>query len=120
MDLEKKEIQEKFTEVTFDDFLRMDLRVGKILEAFTVPNSKKLLRIIVDFSTENKQAVAGLLQFYRPEDLVNKKCVFLVNLKSRIIAGFESQCMILAAEDDKGVITILQPEKDVEEGSKIS
>ena len=59
------------------------------------------------------------MQYYKPEELVGKKCVFLLNLKRRMMAGFESQCMILAAEDDKGTVAVLTPEKDVAEGSKV-
>jgi methionine--tRNA ligase beta chain len=106
-------------EVTFDEFLKFDFRVGKILEATQVPASKKLIKIQVDFGTEKRQAVAGLLQYYKPEELVGKKCVFLLNLKRRVIAGIESQCMILAAEDSAGVVSVLQSEKDVVEGAKI-
>jgi methionyl-tRNA synthetase len=106
-------------EITFDDFLKIDLRVGKVTEVIPVPNSKKLVRIIVDFGSEKRQAVAGLMQHYKPEDLVGKKCVFLLNLKRRVMAGFESQCMILAAEDRAGVVSVLQPDRDVVEGSKI-
>jgi methionyl-tRNA synthetase len=116
---EKTEQKETVPEITFDEFLKLDLRVGKISEVIPVENSKKLIRIIVDFGTEKRQAVAGLMQHYKPEDLVGKKCLFLLNLKRRIMAGFESQCMILAAEDDKGTVTVLMPEKDVTEGSKV-
>jgi methionine--tRNA ligase beta chain len=77
------------------------------------------LKVIVDFGTEKRQAVAGLQQYYKSEELVGKKCVFLLNLKRRMLAGLESQCMILAAEDDKGTVAVLQPEKDIAEGSKI-
>jgi methionine--tRNA ligase beta chain len=77
------------------------------------------MRVMVDFGTEKRQAVAGLAQYYKPEELVGKKCVFLVNLKRRMLAGFESQCMILAAEDEQGVVSVLHPEKDVAEGAKI-
>jgi methionine--tRNA ligase beta chain len=106
-------------EITFDEFMRLDMRVGKILEVIPVINSKKLMRVMVDFGAEKRQAIAGLVAYYKPEELVGKKCVFLLNLKRRMIAGFESQCMILAAEDDKGVVAVLQPEKDVAEGSKV-
>ncbi len=116
---EKTKQKETITEVTFDEFMKLDLRVGKILEVIPVEKSKKLMRVIVDFGSEKRQAVAGLMQHYKPEDLVGKKGVFLLNLKKRMMAGFESQCMILAAEDDKGVVAVLQPEKDVAEGSKI-
>ena len=106
-------------EITFEEFEKLDLRVGKILEVEAIPNSKKLMRVMVDFGTEKRQAVAGLLQYYKPEELVNKKCVFLLNLKRRMMAGVESQCMILAAEDNQGKVVVLQPEKDITEGSKI-
>lgn len=118
MEAEKTE-QKDTLEITFDEFLRMDLRVGKILEVIPVSNSKKLLRIITDFGFEKRQAIAGLLQHYKPEELVGKKGIFVLNIKRRMIAGLESQCMLLAAEDKTGVISILQPEKDVAEGSKI-
>jgi methionyl-tRNA synthetase len=122
MEPEKTEQTESIsqtTEITFDDFLKLDLRVGKVLEVIPVANSKKLIRVIVDFGAEKRQAVAGLMQYYKPEELVGKKCVFLLNLKRRMMAGFESQCMLLAAEDEAGVVSVLQPDRDVAEGSKI-
>ncbi len=106
-------------EVSFADFQKLDLRIGKIIEATQVPNSKKLIKIIVDFGSEKRQAVAGLLKWYKPEELVGKKCVFLLNLQRRVLAGLESQCMILAAEDSEGNVMVLVPEKDIAEGSKI-
>jgi len=106
-------------EITFTDFEKIDLRIGKIIEASQIPESKKLIKILVDFGSEKRQAVAGLLKYYKPEELVGKKCVFLLNLQRRILAGMESQCMILAAEDEAGNVTVLQPEKDIVEGSKI-
>ena len=83
-------------EITFADFEKIDLRIGKIIEATQVPESKKLIKILVDFGSEKRQAVAGLLKYYKPEELVGKKCVFLLNLQRRMLAGIESQCMILA------------------------
>ncbi len=106
-------------EITFTDFEKLDLRIGKIIEATQVPESKKLIKILVDFGSEKRQAVAGLLKYYKPEELVDKKCVFLLNLQRRMLAGVESQCMVLAAEDEAGNVTVLQPEKDIAEGSKI-
>jgi methionyl-tRNA synthetase len=106
-------------EITFADFEKNDLRIGKIVEAIQVPESKKLIKIVVDFGSEKRQAVAGLLKHYKPEELVGKKCVFLLNLQRRMLAGIESQAMILAAEDAAGNISLLQPEKDIVEGSKI-
>jgi len=106
-------------EISFADFEKIDLRIGKIIEAVQVPESKKLIKIIVDFGTEKRQAVAGLIKYYKAENLVGKKCVFLLNLQRRMLAGIESQCMILAAEDSAGNVSVLQPERDIAEGSKI-
>ena len=106
-------------EISFAEFQKLDLCIGKIVEATPIPNSKKLIKITVDFGSEKRQAVAGLLKWYKPEELVGKKCVFLLNLQRRVLAGVESQCMILAAEDIEGNVTVLQPEKDIAEGSKI-
>ena len=106
-------------EISFAEFQKLDLRIGKIIEATQVPESKKLIKILVDFGSEKRQAVAGLLKYYKPEEMVGKKCVFLLNLQRRMLAGIESQCMVLAAEDEAGNVVVLQPEKDIIEGSKI-
>ncbi|MDH5448894.1 MAG: methionine--tRNA ligase subunit beta [Candidatus Bathyarchaeota archaeon] len=107
-------------EVSFVEFQKLDMRVGQVLEASQVPGSRNLIRMIVDFGNEKRQAVAGLLQWYKPEELVGKKYAFILNLQRRKFMGIESQCMILAAENDKGNVICLQPEKDIEQGSKIS
>lgn len=106
-------------EIPFEEFQKLDLRVGKIVEANQVPGSRNLIRMIVDFGIEKRQAVAGLLQYYKPEDLVGEKCAFILNLQRRKMMGVESQCMIFAAEDDKGHVVLLHPEKDIAEGSRI-
>jgi methionine--tRNA ligase beta chain len=106
-------------EIPFDEFQKLDLRIGKITEANQIPGSRNLIRMTVDFGTEKRQAVAGLLQWYKPEQLVGKKGAFILNLQRRKMMGVESQCMIFAAEDDKGNVVVLQPEKDIVEGSRI-
>jgi len=106
-------------EIAFDEFQKLDLRIGKITEATQIPGSRNLIKMVVDFGTEKRQAVAGLLKWYKPEDLVGKKCAFILNLQKRVMMGVESQCMIFAAEDDSGNVVVLQPEKDITEGSRI-
>ena len=106
-------------EIPFDEFQKLDMRIGKITEATLIPGSRNLIRMIVDFGAEKRQAVAGLLQWYKPEELVGKRCAFVLNLQRRKLMGVESQCMVLAAEDGKGKVVVLQPENDIEEGSKI-
>jgi methionine--tRNA ligase beta chain len=107
------------TEIPFDEFQKLDLRIGKITEAAQIPGSRNLIKMIIDFGTEKRQAVAGLLKWYKPEDLVGKKCAFILNIQRRTMMGVESQCMIFAAEDEAGNVVVLQPEKDIAEGSKI-
>jgi methionine--tRNA ligase beta chain len=106
-------------EISFEEFQKLDLRIGKILEASQIPGSRNLIKMIADFGAEKRQAVAGLLQYYKPEELIGKKCAFILNLQRRKLMGIESQCMVFAAEDSKGNVILLQPEKDITEGSKI-
>ena len=106
-------------EIPFAEFQKLDLRIGKIIEANQIPGSRNLMRMTVDFGTEKRQAVAGLSQWYKPESLVGKKGAFILNLERRKLMGVESQCMIFAAEDSNGNVVILQTEKDVAEGSRI-
>jgi len=106
-------------EITFDDFTKLDIRIGEVEEAEHVAESRNLLKLVVDFGFEKRQCVAGLLQYYEPEELIGKKFAFLINLQRRKLMGIESQCMILAAEDDAGNVTLVSPEKDIAVGSKI-
>jgi methionine--tRNA ligase beta chain len=106
-------------EIPFKDFMKLDLRVGKVEEATQIPGSRNLLKLIVDFVSEKRQSVAGLLQYYKPEELVGKKFVFVLNLQRRKLMGIESQCMVLAAEDSEGHVILVAPEKDIAAGSKI-
>jgi methionine--tRNA ligase beta chain len=107
------------TTITFKQFQELDLKVGKVIAAEAVPGSRNLIKIQVDFGTEKRQAVAGLLQWYKPEELVGKKYMFILNLEPRKLMGLESQCMIFAADDGEGNIVLMAPEKDVKEGSSV-
>jgi methionine--tRNA ligase beta chain len=106
-------------EISFKEFQRLDMRVGKVVEAKEITGSRNLIRMIVDFGAEKRQSVAGLLQHYKSEELVDKKFAFLLNLERRKFMGVESQCMVLAAEDDKDNVILIKPESDIEVGSKI-
>jgi methionyl-tRNA synthetase len=105
-------------EISFEEFKELDLRVGKIIKAEAIPKSKNLLRLEVDFGAEKRQAIAGIAQYYKPEELVGKKYVFILNLEKKKFFGLESQCMIFAAEDGEKV-SLIQPDKEVKEGSKV-
>ncbi len=102
----------------FEEFQKIDLRVGRVVEAENIENSKKLLKLIVDLGKEKRQIVAGIAQFYKPEDLLGKEIVVVANLEPKRLMGIESEGMLLAAED-KGRVVILIPEKEVSPGTKI-
>ncbi len=105
-------------EITFDDFSKLDIRIVKIIKAEKHPNADKLLKLQVDFGTEQRQVIAGIAEFYAPEDLVGKTVSLVANLKPAKIRGEISQGMILAAEDNTTVSPLI-PLKDVEAGSKV-
>jgi len=105
-------------EINFDDFMKLDIRVAKILKAEKHSNADKLLKLQVDLGAEQRQVIAGIAEHYAPEDLVGKSVSIVANLKSVKIRGELSQGMILAA-DDGTTVSPLIPLKDVEPGSKI-
>jgi methionine--tRNA ligase beta chain len=98
--------------VTFDDFKKLQIRIGIIIEAQRIEGTDKLLKLKVDFGDEKKQIVSGIAQFYKPEQLINKEFSFVVNLEPRAIRGVESQGMILAIGTG-GKIVLLKPQKKV-------
>ena len=106
-------------EITFDDFKKIDIRIGEVEEAEQIPESRNLLILIVDFGFEKRQCVAGILNYYEPEELVGKKFAFLMNIQRRKLMGIESQCMILAAEDNTGNVALVTIEQDIAAGSKV-
>lgn len=110
--------EEKMEHVTFDEFKRMDFRVGEVLQAERVEGTDKLLKLEVDIGSEKRTMVAGVADVYSPEELVGKKFVFIVNLKPAVIRGIESQGMLLAAEVE-GKATIPFFDKDVQTGAKV-
>ncbi|MCC6095797.1 MAG: methionine--tRNA ligase subunit beta, partial [Eubacterium sp.] len=119
-DVKKPEIHiEPKPEITYDDFAKMQFAVGEVLECKEVPKSKKLLVSQVKFGDQTRQIVSGIKKWYRPEDMVGRKVMCLINLKPAKLAGLESQGMILAAEDSEGNIALMSPEKDMPSGSGI-
>jgi methionine--tRNA ligase beta chain len=115
-------LKERFVEVeiSFEDFRKLDMRVGQVQVAERIEGAKNLIRMVVDFGSEKRQAVAGLLKWYEPLELVGNKYAFILNLKRRKLMGVESQCMILAAESESGEVVCLQPQRDIDKGSRIS
>ena len=112
--------------ITFEDFKKLDIRIGKILSAEKVEGTDRLLRLEVDFGSDpstgsgrlRRQIVSGISEFYKPEDLLDKEFVFIVNLEPRKFMEVESQGMVLAA-DDGGKPVLLKPDKEVPVGSVV-
>jgi methionyl-tRNA synthetase len=105
--------------ITIDDFLKLDLRIVKVIEATRMEGSDKLLKLIVDMGSEKRQILSGIGKSYQPEDLIGKNLIAIANLEPRKMMGEESQGMILATGDDLEDITLLSPIKEVEAGSTI-
>ena len=103
--------------IFFDDFKKMDLRIAKIISAERIPSTRALLKLQIDLGSEKRQLVAGLAEYYSPEELVGKLIVVVANLAPRKIRGVESQGMLLATDTDPPVL--LTVEKEVPPGSKI-
>ncbi|HIP84634.1 MAG TPA: methionine--tRNA ligase [Methanothermococcus okinawensis] len=103
--------------ITVEDFGKLDLRIGQIVEAEDIAKSRKLLKLIVDVGGEKRQIVAGIKGHYKPEELIGKKVVVLCNLKPAKLCGVESQGMILAGGEDK--VALLVPDRDLPVGSKV-
>ncbi len=106
---------------TFDDFSKMDIRIGTILTAERVPKTDKLLKLTIDTGIDKRIVVSGIAAFYDPEKIIGQQVSILVNLEPRKIKGIESQGMILMAEDAvTGKLVFVQPKESIKEGSKIS
>ena len=106
--------------ISFKDWQKLNLRVGKILEVKEHPNAEKLYLLEIDLGKEKKTLVAGLKQYYKPEELKGKLCVVFANLEPATIRGVKSEGMILAAvNEDKSKVILLEPEKGIDLGSKI-
>ena len=107
-------------EITFDDFTRMDMRTGTILEAEKVPKTKKLIKMLVDLGFEKRTIVSGIAEFFEPEVLPGKKVSVLANLAPRKIKGIESQGMILLSENSDGTLHFVEPSEKAVNGSEIN
>ena len=104
--------------VSFPDFMKMEIRIGKVLSAEKVENTERLLRLEMDMGGEKRTLVAGIGDVYAPEELPGKNIPVLANLEPKSIRGIESRGMILAADVD-GKPVLLETERDVPAGSKV-
>ncbi len=105
--------------VSYEEFSKMDIRTGTVLEAERVPKTQKLLKMTIDTGIDKRTVVSGIAEYFTPEEMVGKQVSMLVNLEPRKIKGIESQGMILMAEDADGKLVLVQPAAKVENGSEI-
>lgn len=107
------------TKISYEDFKKVEIRVGKILSAEKIPETDKLLKLSVDFAeAAPRQIVSGISAYFPdPAVLVNKKCMFVTNLEPRTIRGHESNGMLFAVSTDDGKFSTLEPQGDIPEGT---
>jgi len=105
--------------IEFDDFMKMDIRVGTVIACEKVAKTKKLLKLTVDTGIDKRTVVSGIAEYYKPEDLVGKQVSILVNLAPKKLRGIESQGMILCAENADGSLAIVTPDKTIIPGCEI-
>lgn len=105
--------------ISFEEFKKVELKIGKILEAEKVEGSDKLVKLQVDLGEEKRQIVAGIAQAYEPDKLIGREIVVVANLEPRNLKGIESQGMLLAADGKEAGPVLLSPEKEVPPGSEV-
>ncbi|MFH1231084.1 MAG: hypothetical protein V1709_06255 [Planctomycetota bacterium] len=105
--------------ISFDDFKKMDIRIGKVISVENHPNADKLYILKVDIGNEVRQCVAGLKPYLSPDQLQNKSVVVIANLQPVVLRGVESQVMLLVASNNNEVV-ILSPAKELPAGSRVS
>ena len=107
-------------EISYEDFAKLDIRVGTIVAVERVPDTDKLLQCTIDLSEElgQRTIVSGIAEWKEPADLVGKQCPYIVNLAPKMLRGVESQGMLLALSDENGVV-LLHPERSVPSGTSL-
>ncbi len=113
------QVEPQRASVSYDDFSRMDIRIGKVLEAERVPKTQKLLKLKVDTGIDTRTLVSGIAEHFTPDQVVGRQVAILVNLEPRSIKGIESHGMILMAEDADGKLKFVQPSEGVANGSTV-
>ena len=120
METKEPETGNRKPEIVFDDFAKVDLKIGKIVAAEKVEKADKLLKLSVDLGFETRTIVSGIALHFKPEDIVGKQVTVVVNLAPRKMRGIESNGMILMAEDAEGKLHFINPETDINSGAGVS
>lgn len=117
--VKEEKMEDQTNIIGIEDFAKVQLKVGRVLEAEPVEGSDKLLKLQVIIGQEKRQIVAGIRANYTPEDLIGRQVVVVVNLKPAKLRGVESQGMLLAATDENGGAILLQPDREAPEGTQV-
>lgn len=105
--------------ISFEDFQKIELKIGRVLSAERVEDSAKLVKLSVSLGDEERQIVAGIGRTHEPEALIGREIVIVANLEPKLLGGVESRGMLLAAEGESGAPVLLAPETEVPPGSRI-
>jgi len=105
--------------IEFEDFQKMDVRVGTVLSCERVPKANKLLQFLIDDGLEKRTIVSGIAKFYKPKELVGKQVCFVANLAPRKLKGIVSEGMILSAENPDGSLSVIVSDREVKPGSEV-
>lgn len=114
------EIENTQSYIEYEDFKKVQIQIGEIMQAEPVEGSEKLLKLQVKFGEEQRQILSGIAKYTSPEQLIGLKIPFVTNLKPRMMMGFESNGMILAAVDSKDTFSLLKVDSSVESGTNVS
>jgi methionyl-tRNA synthetase len=114
-----KNTAENKAEISYEDFAKLDIRIGTVLAVEKIENADKLLKCTIDFGDLGQRTiVSGIAEWKQPDDLVGKQLPYIVNLAPRMLRGVESQGMLIAASDESGVALLL-PEREIPRGTKL-
>ena len=120
MELASKSVPNIKETIEFDDFAKMDIRIGEIVAAEKMEKSKKLLKLTVKDGIKERTILSGIAEYFNPEEVVGKQVSFLANLAPRKMMGIESEGMILMAEDADGSLSFVQPDKKIWNGATVN
>jgi len=117
---ETRSVQPMKEIISYDDFVKLDIRIGTITQVEKVENSNKLLKLLIDTGIDQRTILSGIAKFFKPEDIIGKQVTVLLNLAPRKMMGFESQGMVLLAEDHDGNLIFVTPEQGIANGSTVN
>ncbi len=118
--MEEKNDKNVKSEIVFDDFAKIDLRIGTILQAEKVEKADKLLKLEIDLGFERRTIVSGIALHFQPSDIIGKQVVVVANLAPRKMRGIESNGMILMAEDSEGRLHFVKPDAVINAGAAVT